>query len=49
MLAIGWIVFDETLGLRGAVASALVLVAIALSPAIRPAQPVPPKLPAGTT
>jgi drug/metabolite transporter (DMT)-like permease len=49
MLAIGWIAFGETLGLRGAVASTLVLAAIALSPAIRPAQLVAPKLPAGTT
>jgi drug/metabolite transporter (DMT)-like permease len=49
MLAIGWIAFGETLGLRGAVASALVLAAIALSPAIRPARPVAPKLPVGTT
>jgi drug/metabolite transporter (DMT)-like permease len=49
MLAIGWIVFGETLSLRGAVASALVLAAIALSPAIRPAHLAAPKLPAGTT
>ncbi len=49
MLAIGWIAFGETVGLRGAVASGLVLAAIALSPAIRPAQPVAPKLPAGST
>ena len=49
MLAIGWIVFGETLGLRGAVASTLVLAAIALSPTIRPAQLVAPRLPAGTT
>ena len=41
MLAIGWLVFGETLGPRGLFASALVLAAIALSPAIRPQAPVP--------
>jgi drug/metabolite transporter (DMT)-like permease len=49
MLAIGWIAFGETLGLRGAVASALVLAAIALSPAIRPAPPEKLRVRAGTT
>jgi drug/metabolite transporter (DMT)-like permease len=39
MLAIGWIVFGETIGSSGFLASALVLAAIALSPAIRPQAP----------
>jgi drug/metabolite transporter (DMT)-like permease len=41
MLAIGWIAFGEALGSREVAASALVLAAIGLSPAIRPqAQPL---------
>jgi len=49
MLAIGWLAFGEALGPRAAVASALVLGAIALSPAIRPAPPLARQRPAGAT
>ena len=42
MLAIGWLAFGETLGARDLTASALVLLAIALSPAIRPQQATAP-------
>jgi drug/metabolite transporter (DMT)-like permease len=37
MFAVGWVAFGEPLGVRAAFAAALVLTAIALSPAIRPA------------
>lgn len=43
MLVIGWIAFGETLGARGLTAAALVLLAIAISPAIRP-RPTAPAL-----